>query len=72
MNIPKSTFEGASLATEMTKRELIAMHIVAAYSNSSRQIEIDEGFSYRAIADEAVLQADALLVALHNDPEEDV
>ena len=49
-------------ASDMTKREVIAMHILAAFSNG--QLREADGYSYTEIAEEAVLQADALLVAL--------
>ena len=59
MSIHKSKKEGASLATAMTKRELIAMHVLAAYCNGP-----NVGDSYRETAEYAVRQTEALLLAL--------
>lgn len=62
----KSTIEAVSPAVEMTKREAIAMHILAGICADG-----GEGAEYSALARCAVRQTDALLVALHDDPEEE-
>lgn len=61
----KSTIAGGSLAIEMTLREAIAMQILAGCCAQ------DDTNDYRRTAEVAVMQADALLVALYDDPGEE-
>lgn len=60
----QSAFEGSLPAWKMTRREMIAMHVLAGLC-----AEAGEGVEYSAMAGCAVSQADALLVALHDEPE---